>query len=99
MAASGAGRKQASEDRMDVRLAREHKALIQQAADYSGESLTSFTVSTLVREARKVVQEYELLTLSERDRERFIALLDDPPAPNEALQRAAARHADLVRSE
>ena len=30
--------------------------------------------------------------LSDRDRDRFLTLLDNPPAPNEALRRAAATH-------
>jgi uncharacterized protein (DUF1778 family) len=30
--------------------------------------------------------------LSDRDRDRFLAMLDNPPAPNEALRRAAAKH-------
>jgi hypothetical protein len=30
--------------------------------------------------------------LSDRDRDLFLALLDNPPAPNEALRRAAAKH-------
>ncbi len=30
--------------------------------------------------------------LSDRDRDRFLALLDRPPEPNEALRRAARRH-------
>lgn len=29
--------------------------------------------------------------LSDRDRDAFLSLLDDPPAPNEALRAAAAR--------
>lgn len=31
--------------------------------------------------------------LSDRDRDRFLDLLDNPPAANAALKRAAARHA------
>ncbi len=31
--------------------------------------------------------------LSDRDRDRFLSLLDNPPKPNAALRRAAARHA------
>ena len=30
--------------------------------------------------------------LSDRDRDRFLALLDAPPKPNDALKRAAAKH-------
>ncbi len=37
-----------TEDRMDFRLERDHKALIEKAAAYCGESLTGFAVSTLV---------------------------------------------------
>jgi uncharacterized protein (DUF1778 family) len=52
-----------------------------------------------VRKAR-VVPEDEIrfreetaLVLSDRDRDRFLELLDHPPKPNAALRRAAARHA------
>lgn len=47
----------------------------------------------------KVVAEDELpfaeesaTPLSDRDRDRFLKLLAKPPAPNPALQKAAARH-------
>lgn len=36
-------------------------------------------------------REESTLKLSTRDRDRFLALLDDPPAPNKAFRRAAAR--------
>jgi hypothetical protein len=51
-----------------------------------------------VRKAR-VVPEDEIrfreetpLVLSDRDRDRFLMALDNPPKPNAALRRAAARH-------
>lgn len=100
MPRSNAAKKQASENRLDFRLTGEHKSLIEKAAAYSGESLTGFAVSTLVSEARRVVQQHETVTLSARDRDRFLALLDDPPAPSDALRHAARRHRDLIaRSE
>ena len=33
------------------------------------------------------------LMLSNRDRDRFLEVLDNPPKPNAALRKAAARHA------
>jgi uncharacterized protein (DUF1778 family) len=96
MARDNASRKRSSEDRMDFRLSRVHKALIEKAAAYSGESLTGFAVATLVSEARRIVREHETVALSGRDRDRFLALLDNPPAPSGALRRAARRHRDLV---
>ena len=84
------------EARLNVRLGAEQKGLIERAASYAGENLTAFTVSTLVERARKIIAEHELTVLSERDRDRFLDLLDAPPAPAASLQRAAERHAALV---
>ena len=100
MSHRNAARRPSNEDRLDFRLSSESKALIEKAAAYSGESLTGFAVSTLVSEARRIVQEHETVTLSARDRDRFLELLDDPPAPTDALRRATQRHRDLItRSE
>jgi uncharacterized protein (DUF1778 family) len=87
-------------ERMDFRVEPEQKELIARAAMYSGETLTGYALSTLVREARRVVQEHEVTTLSAVDRELFLRLLDDPPAVPEALRRAVGRHSEVItRSE
>jgi uncharacterized protein (DUF1778 family) len=93
-------RSRAAKERIDFRLEPEHKALIERAAAYRGESMTGYAISTLVREAQRVVREHEVVTLSGRDRDRFLELLDNPPEPTEALRRAARRHQALIaRSE
>jgi uncharacterized protein (DUF1778 family) len=54
-------------------------------------------VSTLVREARNVIQEDSVTHLTDRDRDLFIALLDDAEAePNEALKAAAKQYEQEV---
>jgi uncharacterized protein (DUF1778 family) len=81
------------EVRVTVRLNPETKALLVEAADLRGETLTQFVVSTLSEAAEKVVAaSYCGTGLSRRDRDLFLRLLDNPPAPNAALQRAAARY-------
>lgn len=93
-------REHTTQERMDFRLDGDQKALIERAAAYSGETLTGFAISTLVREARRVIQEQEVTTLTDRDRDRFLELLDNPPPATDALRRAAKRHHQLiVRSE
>ncbi|HEX8694730.1 MAG TPA: DUF1778 domain-containing protein [Longimicrobium sp.] len=82
--------------RLSFRVDPSIKRLIERAARYSGETVTSYALSALVRDARQVVQAHELTILSDRDRDRFLALLDDPPEPNEALRRAARRYAELA---
>lgn len=82
--------------RLDVRLAADHKDLIEQAASLLGQSVSAFTVSTLVREAGQVVEQLAALQLSNRDRDTFLAALDNPPEPSSRLRRAAKHHATRV---
>ncbi len=90
----------AAKERVDFRLEPEHRALIERAAAYQGETVTGYAVSTLVREAQRVVREHEVVTLSEADRDRFLELLENPPEPTEALRRAARLNQALIdRSE
>jgi uncharacterized protein (DUF1778 family) len=84
--------------RLDVRLQADHKNLIEQAASMLGQSVSSFAVSTLVREAGRVVEESVILKLSNRDRDIFLAMLDNPPEPNDRLRRAFDRHKEQVKS-
>ena len=85
-----------SSARLDVRLGEEQKQLIEQAAGFLGQTVSAFTVSTLVHEAEAVVEKFGMLRLSKADQEAFLAALDNPPAPNESLRRAAKRHAGQV---
>ncbi len=75
--------------RLDVRLPGPLKELIQQAADLSGQTVSDFVVSTLTEKARRMVQQERLTILSDRDRDRFLKMLDADIKPNSALRRAA----------
>ncbi len=82
--------------RLDVRLPEEKKRRIEQAASYLGQSVSAFTVATLVREAEEVVERFGMMQLSDRDRDAFLSALDNPPQPNARLRKAAKRHAKTV---
>ena len=83
----------ASDAHLDFELAPEQKELIEEAAARLGKSTTDFAVSTLVREARNVVEENSVTHLTVRDRDLFITLFDDANAePNEALKAAAKQY-------
>ncbi len=84
--------------RLHVRLAAEHKDLIERAATLLGQTLSAFTVSTLVREAEEVTPRLGTLPLTNRDRDAFLAALDNPPKPSPKLRKAAKRHAREVAS-
>lgn len=79
--------------RLELRLSSEHKGLIEDAAVTSGQTMQGFVLSTLLREARQVLEHSQITRLTRRDRDRFIAALDEAnAAPNKALRKAAARY-------
>ena len=86
-------------ERLEARLSRKQKALIQHAADLAGRSLTDFILSASQEAANKVIREHEVITLSAKESERFVNVLMNPPAPNLALQKAAKRHRDFFNQD
>lgn len=82
--------------RLDARVTAEEKQLFERAASLTGRSTTGFVVSSVLDAARRVIREHESMQLSARDREAVVAALLNPPAPNEALARAAREYEETV---
>lgn len=82
--------------RMELRLKPGEKALLSRAAAIQRQDLTGFILSSVLPKAEAVVRAAEQLDLSERDSQRVLDLLDNPPAPNEHLIRAARAGNRLV---
>jgi len=79
--------------RINVRLSSELKQTIEEAAAVSGQTVSDFAISTMLREARQVLQQSQVTRLSNRDRDRFLAALDAADSrPNTALRKAATRY-------
>ena len=81
-----------SQARLDFRLSSALKVRIEQAAILTGQSVSDFAIATLAKEAQRVIQENTCMVLSDRDRDRFLAILDGPAKPNKALSEAAKRY-------
>lgn len=71
--------------RINLRTSREAKALIERAAALMGTTVSGFMLQNAYESASRVVAEQETLTLSDRDRDVFLAVLDNPPKPTQAL--------------
>ncbi len=84
-------------ERIVARTSVEQKALIEQAANLQGITVSDFIISNAYREAVKTIERHQVLKLSQRDSEIFAELLMNPPAPNEALKEAAQLHKTLVK--
>jgi uncharacterized protein (DUF1778 family) len=84
-------------ERLDLRVPAELKRTIERAATLSGETVSGFVLGVALRRARRVIRESEVIELSDRDRDRLLAALDDADArPTPALRRAVARHKALT---
>lgn len=83
-------------ERLEARITPDQKVLFKKAAELEGRTLTDFVVSCVAQAAKRVVQENEVITLSERDRQVFVEALLNPPSPNKALLAAAKRHARMT---
>jgi len=77
-------------DRMNIRVKPEVKARLLRAAALRHTDLTSFVTQSALREAESVIAESDAIKVSERDFNRILALLDNPPKPNAKLRAAAA---------
>jgi len=79
-------------ERLEARIAPEQKRLIERAAQLRGTTVTDFVVSKMQEAAVETIRDFETLQLRDESREVFVAALLNPPEPNEAAKRAAARY-------
>ena len=82
--------------RLDFRLAVENKRLIEQAATISGQTVSDFVLSNVLKTAHEVVEKHHTTVLSNRDRDIFLAMLDADDEPNQALRGLVEAHKRLI---
>ena len=59
--------------------------------------MNSFIVSAVTEKAGNVLARERSIKLSEEDTKLILSLLENPPAPNEALIEAARLHREMIR--
>jgi uncharacterized protein (DUF1778 family) len=75
-------------NRIDLRVSSSQKALLEKAAAIKGLSLSAYLLSHGLEAAQADITAYQKLVLSDRDRDLFLALLENPPQPNQKLTQA-----------
>ena len=71
--------------RINLRTSPEAKALIERAAAIMGSTVSGFMLQNAYEAASRVVAQQEIITLSDRDRDAFLAACENPPEPTQAL--------------
>ena len=82
--------------RLEARIPARIYDQMQRAARLRGMTLTGYLIATAGEDARRVVEDAEIMRLARADQVRVAEALIDPPEPNERLARAARRHAELI---
>ncbi len=82
--------------RLEARIPLHIYEQMQRAARLKGMTLTGYLIATAGEEARRAVEDAEIIRLVREDQIRFAEALIDPPKPNKRLIRAAKRHAETI---
>jgi len=91
MAAVNKKKKSIRAARLDIRLNQKAKEKIEQAAVVSHQSVTDFVVTSLLRASEEALERQQMIHLTNRDRDLFLAALEKDVRPNPALRKAAER--------
>lgn len=65
--------------RIDLRVTQEQKELLERAAALKGVSLSAYTLFYVLPAAKQEVDSHERLVLSNRDRDLFMSVMENPP--------------------
>jgi uncharacterized protein (DUF1778 family) len=87
---------EAKTKRVYARVAPKALEVVQRAAELQGRSVSDFMVAAAQEAAHRAIEESQVIRLSVADQKAFAEALLNPPAPNEALRKAARLHAENV---
>lgn len=88
--------KRGATGRLEARIPIELQEQLRQAAALVGRSVTDYVIAAVENATRRTLEETTIIRLSAEDSRRFAEALLNPPAPNEALVRAAERRRRLI---
>ena len=89
---------QPSRKRITARVSNSVRVTLEQAAELLGSTVNQFVVQTAYQEAQRVVERESIIRLSQKDAEKILLLLDNPPRPNKQLKEAVKSYKSSVRA-
>ncbi len=75
-----------NDTRLEMRIPKSIKRTIEIAAGLSGKTISSYAISELLVSAERDIREYETISLNNKERDRFLEILSNPPKPNNSLK-------------
>jgi len=84
--------------RIEARIAPDALAIVRRAAEMQGRSVSDFVVAAAQEAAHRMIEETQIIRLSVEDQRAFAEAILNPPAPTDAMRRAARAYRALVTS-
>ena len=81
-----------AEASINIRTTYEIKETLARAAALYQQSIATFLLDAAFEQAKRILQEYETITLSNVERDRFFALLETSDEPNDSLKGAMSEY-------
>ena len=82
--------------RLEARVTAEQKTLIERAAALQGRTVTDFVLTSVQDAARRAIEAHQILELSVRDGEAFVAALLNPKPVNSRLRETVRRYREIA---
>jgi len=82
--------------RITARVSKSVRNTLEQAAELLGANVNQFIVQTAYMEAQRVIERESVIRLSQRDAQKVLSLLDNPPKPNKRLKQAVRQFKGTV---
>jgi uncharacterized protein (DUF1778 family) len=77
---------------INLKMTEEFKEVIVRAAQLKMMPVNTYLINLAYENAKQVISEYETLRLSNEERDRFMALIDNPPEPTEKAKMAMRKY-------
>lgn len=80
------------DSRLDLRVTLEQKQLLERAAALAGVSVSAYTLFHVLPAAKQDIDSSERLVLSDRDRDLFMSVMENPPELKGKLKSAIKQY-------
>ena len=87
------------EVRLVAYVSKHNQYTIHKAASLSGVTVSQFLIDAVVEKARVVINDYEVIKLSDEAATKMMSVLNNPPEPNAYLKRAFTHYRDSVEND
>ena len=84
--------------RITARVSGSVRDTLEQAAELLGSTVNQFVVQTAYVEAQRVIERESIIRLSQKDAQKVLSLLDQPPKPNKRLKDAVKAYQGAIRA-